>query len=218
MEAPFQLPVFVDLAVLVIFLLFTPSIAAWWFLFLFVVFTLATQLRVATVRAFVILAALALAARVVLTHRITFHQVMLGAGVATGTLLSGFGMAFLASRQAQQYERHQFLEKISGLLHFDSWIDGVGTAGVGRDCAGVRLRASVPGDSETKSWNGCSCGRFSRTSANLEGRRRCRSRSRKRFWWTRSRFRTAGSSLTPQESLARADSAGIAEQDARCEA
>ncbi len=118
-EAPFQLPVFVDLAVLVIFLLFTPSIAAWWFLFLFVVFTLATQLRVATVRAFVILAALALAARVVLTHRITFHQVMLGAGVATGTLLSGFGMAFLASRQAQQYERHQFLEKISGLLHFD---------------------------------------------------------------------------------------------------
>ena len=118
-EAPFQVPVAVDLTVLVIFLLFTPSISAWWFLFLFVVFTLATQQRTATVRAFVLLAALALAVRVVATHLLTLHQALIGAGVALGTLLSGFGMAFLASRQAEQAERHRFLEKLSGQLHFD---------------------------------------------------------------------------------------------------
>ena len=118
-EAPFQVPVAVDLTVLVIFLLFTPSISAWWFLFLFVVFTLATQQRTATVRAFVLLAALALAVRVVATHLLTLHQALIGAGVALGTLLSGYGMAFLASRQAEQAERHRFLEKLSGQLHFD---------------------------------------------------------------------------------------------------
>jgi signal transduction histidine kinase len=119
-EAPFQVPVAVDLTVLVIFLLFTPSISAWWFLFLFVVFTLATQQRTATVRAFVLLAALAVAARVLASsHRLTLHEALIGTGIALGTLLSGFGMAFLASRQAEQLERHRFLEKLSGQLHFD---------------------------------------------------------------------------------------------------
>jgi signal transduction histidine kinase len=118
-EALVQVPVAVDLAVLAIFLLFTPSIPAWWFLFLFVVFALATQQRTGAVRVVVVLAALALAARVIRFHSITLREIGIGAGVALGTLISGFGMGFLASRQAQHIERHQFLEKLSGLLHFD---------------------------------------------------------------------------------------------------
>jgi signal transduction histidine kinase len=118
-DVPFQIPVVADLAALAVFLVFTPSISAWWFLFLFAVFSLATQQRAGAVKALVILAALALSVRVILAHPVDAKGILIGAGVALGTLLSGFGMGFLASRQAQQIERHQFLEKLTGLLHFD---------------------------------------------------------------------------------------------------
>ena len=42
-EMNFTIPLVADFVALAVFLFLTPSISAWWFLFLFVVFALATQ-------------------------------------------------------------------------------------------------------------------------------------------------------------------------------
>ncbi len=88
-------------------------------MFLFVVFALATQQKTGAVRVLVAVFAVAVSVRVVLAHAITAKTIAIGVGVAAGTMISGLGMGFLASRQAQQIDAAPVFGENFRLLHFD---------------------------------------------------------------------------------------------------
>ena len=115
----FRVPVTVDFVVLVIFFAVSPVLSAWWFLYLFVVYALATRERSAAVRLFVAAGTIATFFDVLLRGGQTPESFGLASATAFGVAASGLGLGYLASREPQELERRQFLEKVSGLLHFE---------------------------------------------------------------------------------------------------
>ena len=118
-EAHFQIPLAADVAVLAVFLVLTPSVSASWFLFLFVVFALATRGNTRAMLGLVSAASVAIILRVAATETFSWRGLWRWLSIGLGTLISGLGMGFLGARERKHLERRQFLEKIAQLLQFD---------------------------------------------------------------------------------------------------
>ena len=118
-EMNFNIPLVADFVALAVFLFLTPSISAWWFLFLFVVFALATQGSSRAMLVFVSVAAVGLILRFAASDSFGWHGVGHWLSIGLGTAISGLGMGFLGAREREHLERRQFLEKMTRLLQFD---------------------------------------------------------------------------------------------------
>jgi signal transduction histidine kinase len=104
---------------LAVFLFLTTSVSAWWFLFLFVVFALATQGSGRAILALVGVATAGIIFRVGMSELTGWHGAWHWVTIGLGTVISGLGMGFLGAREREHLERQQFLEKVSRLLQFD---------------------------------------------------------------------------------------------------
>jgi signal transduction histidine kinase len=118
-EASLSIPLIADFVALAVFLFLTPSISAWWFLFLFVVFALATQGNPRAMLALVSVATVGIIVRVAMMELAGWSGAWHWLPIGLGTLISGLGMGFLGAREREHLERQQFLEKVSRLLQFD---------------------------------------------------------------------------------------------------
>jgi F0F1-type ATP synthase membrane subunit c/vacuolar-type H+-ATPase subunit K len=118
-ETRFQIPLFVDFLGLAIFLYLTPSVSAFWFLFLFAVFALANRGYTQAMLGLVISATVGIILRVALGDPFHWQSVWHWIAIGSGTLVSGLGMGFLGAREREHLARQQFLEKLTGQLRFD---------------------------------------------------------------------------------------------------
>jgi signal transduction histidine kinase len=118
-EATLAIPLVADFVAFAVFLFLTPSVSAWWFLFLFVVFALATQGSGRAILALVGVATAGIIFRVGMSELIGWHGAWHWVTIGLGTVISGLGMGFLGAREREHLERQQFLEKVSRLLQFD---------------------------------------------------------------------------------------------------
>ncbi|HTQ59994.1 MAG TPA: histidine kinase [Candidatus Solibacter sp.] len=116
-----RIPLAADAVVLAVFLFLTPSVSAFWFLFLFSVFALSSRGHTRTMLVLVAAATVGIIIRVAhaaaapFGWQVLIHWLMIG----TGTLISGLGMGYLATREREHLARQQFLEKVTRLLQFD---------------------------------------------------------------------------------------------------
>jgi signal transduction histidine kinase len=115
----FRIPIVADFIVLVAFLILTPSASAFWFLFLFSVFALATQGNTRAVPALVGIGAVGALLRAALADGFRWQSAWHWVVVGTGMLVSGLGIGFLGAREREHIARQQFLEKITSVLDFD---------------------------------------------------------------------------------------------------
>jgi signal transduction histidine kinase len=118
-ESRIQIPLAADFLVLAVFLYLTPSVSAFWFLFLFVVFSLAARGNKHTVLVLVFAATVGIIARVALEDSFGVQNVLHWIVIGFGTMVSGLGMGFLGARETEYLSRQQFLEKLTGRLQFD---------------------------------------------------------------------------------------------------
>jgi signal transduction histidine kinase len=118
-ETNVTIPLVADFVALAVFLFLTTSVSAWWFLFLFVVFALATQGSGRAILALVGVATAGIIFRVGMSELTGWHGAWHWVTIGLGTVISGLGMGFLGAREREHLERQQFLEKVSRLLQFD---------------------------------------------------------------------------------------------------
>jgi signal transduction histidine kinase len=118
-EKRFRIPLAADIVVLAVFLYLTPSVSAFWFLFLFTVFALATRGNTRAMLVLVGVATVGIIARVAVEQPFRWQSVWHWIAIGLGTLVSGLGMGFLGAREREHLARQQFLEKITGLVRFD---------------------------------------------------------------------------------------------------
>jgi signal transduction histidine kinase len=118
-QAHFPIPLAVDFVALAGFLYLTPSVSAFWFLFLFAVFALATRGKARAVLAMVILATAGVIVRVAWAAPLRWQSVSHWLLIGCGTIVSGLSMGFLGAREREHLDRQRFVEKITGLLQFD---------------------------------------------------------------------------------------------------
>ena len=114
-----RIPLAADLVVLAAFLYLTPSVSAFWFLFLFTVFALATRGNTSALLVLVGVATVAIIVRVAVEEPFRWQSIGHWVVIGIGTLVSGLGMGFLGAREQQHIARQQFLERITGLLQFE---------------------------------------------------------------------------------------------------
>jgi len=118
-ETRLRIPLAADFVVLAVFLYLTPSVSAFWFLFLFAVFALATRGNTRAMLALVGVATVGIIARVAVEQPFRWQSVWHWIAIGLGTLVSGLGMGFLGAREREHLARQEFLEKITGLVRFD---------------------------------------------------------------------------------------------------
>src|SRR5215471_1297299 len=117
--ARLKIPLAADGLALAVFLYLTPSVSAFWFLFLFVVFSLAAGGKTRTVLALVAAATIGIIARVAIENSFGMPSVLHWMVIGFGTMVSGLGMGFLGTRETEYLARQQFLEKLTGSLQFE---------------------------------------------------------------------------------------------------
>jgi len=115
----FRIPLTADFVILVVFLALTPSASAFWFLFLFSVFALATRGNTRAIPALVGIATIGALVRVGSSQQFQWQSVWHWIVIAFGMLVSGLGMGFLGAREREHLSRQHFLERITALLDFD---------------------------------------------------------------------------------------------------
>src|ERR1700683_5559998 len=115
----FRIPLAVDFGVLAVFVYLTPSVSAFWFLFLFTVFALATRGNSRAMLALVGVATVGIIARVAVEQPFRWESIWHWIAIGSGTLVSGLCMGFLGAREREHLARQEFLEKVTGLLQFD---------------------------------------------------------------------------------------------------
>ena len=118
-ETRLGIPLGVDFAVLAVFVYLTPSVSAFWFLFLFAVFALATRGNERAMLALVAVATVGIIVRVAAEESFHWQGAWHWIAIGLGTLVSGLGMGFLGAREREQLARQQFLEKIASTLRYD---------------------------------------------------------------------------------------------------
>jgi signal transduction histidine kinase len=118
-EQKIQIPLAADFVVIGVFLFLTPSVSAFWFLFLFAVFALATRDDNRGMALLVGAATGGIIVRVAAADAFGWHSAMHWVAVGAGTLVSGLGMGFLGTREREHLMRQQFLQKVTQLLQFD---------------------------------------------------------------------------------------------------
>ena len=114
-----RIPLALDILVVVAFVYLTPSVPAFWFLFPFTVFAIATRGNTRAMFAWVGVAIAGIVVRVAAEGPIAWQSVWRWIAIGSGTLVSGLGMGYLGAREREHLERQQFLERITGLLQFD---------------------------------------------------------------------------------------------------
>jgi signal transduction histidine kinase len=115
----FRIPLLLDLALLVAFVYLTPSVPAFWFLFPFTVFALAMRGNMRPMLALICTATVGIVLRVAIESPFAWPNVWRWAAIGAGTLVSGFGMGFLGTREREHLSRQQFLERVTSQLQFD---------------------------------------------------------------------------------------------------
>lgn len=115
----YRIPLVVDFAVLAVFVYLTPSVSAFWFLFLFTVFALATRGNTRAMLALVGVATAGIIGRVAVEQSFRWQSVWHWVAIGAGTLISGLCMGFLGAREREHLARQEFLEKVTGVLQFD---------------------------------------------------------------------------------------------------
>ncbi len=123
-ETRLRIPLAADFVVLAAFLYLTPSVSAFWFLFLFTVFALATRGNMRALLVLVGVATVAIIVRVAVEEPFRWQSIGHWVVIGIGTLVSGLGMGFLGAREQQHIARQQFLERITGLLQFERGLNG----------------------------------------------------------------------------------------------
>ena len=118
-EVPIRIPLLFDFAVLAVFAYLTPSVFAFWFLFLFAVFALATRGNERAMLALVALATVGIIFRVAAEESFRLQGWWHWIAIGLGTLVSGLGMGFLGAREREHLARQLFLEKITSALRYD---------------------------------------------------------------------------------------------------
>jgi signal transduction histidine kinase len=118
-EVPIRIPLLFDFAVLAVFVYLTPSVSAFWFLFLFAVFALATHGNERAMLALVALATVGIIVRVAAEESFRLQGWWHWIAIGLGTLVSGLGMGYLGAREREHLARQQFLEKITSALRYD---------------------------------------------------------------------------------------------------
>ncbi len=118
-ESRFRIPIVVDFVALAAFLYLTPSVSAFWFLFLFAVFAQANRGNTRAMLALVFTATAGIIFRVALADPFRWQSVWHWLAVGLGTIVSGLGMGFLGARERDHLKRQQLLEKITSQLQFD---------------------------------------------------------------------------------------------------
>jgi len=115
----FRIPLPVDFAVLAVFVYLTPSVSAFWFLFLFTVFALATRGNTRAMLVLVGVATAGIIGRVAVEQSFRWQSAWHWVAIGAGTLISGLCMGFLGAREREHLARQELLEKITGVLQFD---------------------------------------------------------------------------------------------------
>jgi len=115
----YRIPLVVDFAVLAVFVYLTPSVSAFWFLFLFTVFALATRGNTRAMLVLVGVATAGIIARVAVEQSFHWQSAWHWVAIGAGTLISGLCMGFLGAREREHLARQEFLEKVTGVLQFD---------------------------------------------------------------------------------------------------
>jgi signal transduction histidine kinase len=118
-ESLLRLPLPLDFLILAVFLYLTPSVTAFWFLFLFAVFALATRGNTRAMLSLVTLAPAGVIARLAVEYPFRWQSVWHWIAIGLGTLVSGLGMGFLGAREREYLGRQQFLKRITSLLQFN---------------------------------------------------------------------------------------------------
>jgi len=117
-----RIPLVVDLTALAAFLLITPSVVAFWFLYLFVAFAagILWRLHRAVVLAGVV--TLALLVRTAIRGPVHWPEIVSWVALVIGTFAAGAGLAFLGERLRRHAAEHEFLARISGLLSVEQGV------------------------------------------------------------------------------------------------
>ncbi len=117
-----RIPLVVDLAALASFLVITPSVVAFWFLYLFVAFAAGIRwgLRRAVMLAGVVTFALLI--RTVIRGPVHWPVVISWVALVIGTFAAGAGLGFLGERHRRQVAEHEFLARLAGMLSVDQGV------------------------------------------------------------------------------------------------
>ena len=117
-----RLPLAVDLAALAVFLLLTPSVVAFWFLYLFVAF--AAGIRWGLRRAVLLagLVTLALLVRTAIRGPVHWPEIFSWVALVAGTFAAGAGLAFVGERNRRHAAEHEFLARLTGLLQVEQGV------------------------------------------------------------------------------------------------
>jgi signal transduction histidine kinase len=115
----FRIPLWADFVALLVFLFLAPSIFSFWFLFLYVVFAVATQGNTRNMLFIVAVTTLGLIGRLALTNTFAWESLTHWLAIGGGMVVSGLGMGYLGTREREHLEQQHFLDKVTRLLQFD---------------------------------------------------------------------------------------------------
>ncbi|MGB9405383.1 MAG: sensor histidine kinase [Candidatus Acidiferrales bacterium] len=118
-EKYMRFPLVADVAALGILFFLTHAVVAIWLLFLFDVFAIADAGRYRASRVAIAAVAAALCLRAAIGDGFSARHLLHWIGLGAATIVSGFGAAWIGTRERRETERRHFLEKISGQLQFD---------------------------------------------------------------------------------------------------
>jgi signal transduction histidine kinase len=117
-----QLPLLLDLAALAFFLLLTNSIAAFWFVYLFV--ALAAGIRWGLQRSILLAGAVTLAVlfRATLKGGLGWMEVFSWVALVAGTFTGGVGLSFMGYRNRLHASEHDFLVGLTAMLQVEKGV------------------------------------------------------------------------------------------------
>lgn len=109
-------PVWLEILALGIFLILTPSMAAFLYLLLFLAFVAGVRWGMERVVLFCGIATLALLVRTAVQGPFQWREVISWLALAGGTFVAGVGLGLLGARHRRHAGEHQFLNQLSGML------------------------------------------------------------------------------------------------------
>ena len=118
-DAELRVPLALDLVALAAFLILTPSVVAFWFLYLFVVFAAGVRWGLRRAVALAGLVTLALLVRTAVQGPVHWPAMISWVALVAGTFAAGAGLAFLGERNRHHPAEHEFLVRLAGLLQVD---------------------------------------------------------------------------------------------------
>lgn len=114
-----DIPTWMDLLALAVFLAITPSMAAFLYLMLFVAFAAGIRWGMERVVLFCGIATLALLVRTAVRGPFQWVQVISWVSLAGGTFAAGVGLGLLGARHRRHAGEHEFLAQLSALLQVE---------------------------------------------------------------------------------------------------